>query len=156
MRIIADIKRYRAGPSGKIKRLFRIHRQHCHPATLKPTGRIVIGRFTKLAVANNYIVGRCNSGRPIASLKLGRRPSIVHALTKINIVGSTRYSPDIGIKIAGAARDARVLGVERLTEGNFAAQLQAAVVRIPGKATTLSGAWRPRDPVDDDRGGARA
>jgi hypothetical protein len=29
-------------------------------------------------------------------------------------------------------------------------------VRIPGKATTLSGAWRPRDPVDDDRGGARA
>lgn len=29
-------------------------------------------------------------------------------------------------------------------------------LRIPGKATTLSGAWRPRDPVDDDRGGARA
>jgi len=24
------------------------------------------------------------------------------------------------------------------------------------KATTLSGAWRPRDPVDDDQGGARA
>jgi hypothetical protein len=31
-----------------------------------------------------------------------------------------------------------------------------AMVRIPGKATTLSGAWRPRDPVDDDWGGARA
>jgi hypothetical protein len=31
-----------------------------------------------------------------------------------------------------------------------------AELRIPGKATTLSGAWRPRDPVDDDRGGARA
>jgi hypothetical protein len=31
-----------------------------------------------------------------------------------------------------------------------------AMLRIPGKATTLSGAWRPRDPVDDDRGGARA
>ena len=29
-------------------------------------------------------------------------------------------------------------------------------VRIPEKATTLSGAWRPRDPVDDDQGGARA
>jgi hypothetical protein len=29
-------------------------------------------------------------------------------------------------------------------------------LRIPGKATTLPGAWRPRDPVDDDRGGARA
>ena len=28
-------------------------------------------------------------------------------------------------------------------------------LRIPGKATTLSGAWRPRDPVDDDWGGAR-
>jgi glutathione S-transferase len=30
------------------------------------------------------------------------------------------------------------------------------IVRIPEKATTLSGAWRPRDPVDDDQGGARA
>jgi len=29
-------------------------------------------------------------------------------------------------------------------------------VRIPEKATTLSGAWRPRDPVDDDQDGARA
>jgi hypothetical protein len=29
-------------------------------------------------------------------------------------------------------------------------------LRIPVKATTLSGAWRPRDPVDDDHGGARA
>jgi hypothetical protein len=29
-------------------------------------------------------------------------------------------------------------------------------MRIPEKATTLSGAWRPRDPVDDDQGGARA
>jgi hypothetical protein len=29
-------------------------------------------------------------------------------------------------------------------------------LRIPVKATTLSGAWRPRDPVDDDQGGARA
>jgi hypothetical protein len=29
-------------------------------------------------------------------------------------------------------------------------------VRIPVKATMLSGAWRPRDPVDDDQGGARA
>jgi hypothetical protein len=29
-------------------------------------------------------------------------------------------------------------------------------LRIPEKATTLSGAWRPRDPVDDDQGGARA
>jgi len=27
---------------------------------------------------------------------------------------------------------------------------------LPVKATTLSGAWRPRDPVDDDQGGARA
>jgi len=31
-----------------------------------------------------------------------------------------------------------------------------ATLRIPVKATTLSGAWRPRDPVDDDQGGARA
>jgi hypothetical protein len=30
------------------------------------------------------------------------------------------------------------------------------VLRIPEKATTLSGAWRPLDPVDDDQGGARA
>ena len=29
-------------------------------------------------------------------------------------------------------------------------------LRKPEKATTLSGAWRPRDPVDDDQGGARA
>ena len=29
-------------------------------------------------------------------------------------------------------------------------------VRIPAMATTLSGAWRPRDPVDDDQDGARA
>jgi len=29
-------------------------------------------------------------------------------------------------------------------------------LRMPVKATTLSGAWRPRDPVDDDQGGARA
>jgi transposase len=29
-------------------------------------------------------------------------------------------------------------------------------LRIPEKATTLSGACRPRDPVDDDQGGARA
>jgi glutathione S-transferase len=29
-------------------------------------------------------------------------------------------------------------------------------LRIPVKATMLSGAWRPRDPVDDDQGGARA
>ena len=29
-------------------------------------------------------------------------------------------------------------------------------LRIPEKATTLSGAWRPCDPVDDDQGGARA
>ena len=29
-------------------------------------------------------------------------------------------------------------------------------LRVPEKATTLSGAWRPRDPVDDDQGGARA
>jgi hypothetical protein len=29
-------------------------------------------------------------------------------------------------------------------------------LRIPEKATTLSGAWRPRDPVDDDQSGARA
>jgi acetolactate synthase-1/2/3 large subunit len=32
----------------------------------------------------------------------------------------------------------------------------ASTMRIPVKATTLSGAWRPRDPVDDDQGGARA
>jgi hypothetical protein len=30
------------------------------------------------------------------------------------------------------------------------------MMRIPEKATTLSGACRPRDPVDDDQGGARA
>jgi hypothetical protein len=34
--------------------------------------------------------------------------------------------------------------------------LSALRVRTPEKATTLSGAWRPRDPVDDDQGGARA
>jgi hypothetical protein len=27
-------------------------------------------------------------------------------------------------------------------------------VRIPVMTTMLSGAWRPRDPVDDDQGGA--
>jgi hypothetical protein len=32
----------------------------------------------------------------------------------------------------------------------------ASEMRIPEKATTLSGAWRPRDPVDDDQDGARA
>jgi len=34
--------------------------------------------------------------------------------------------------------------------------LECTQLRIPEKATTLSGAWRPRDPVDDDQGGARA
>ena len=29
-------------------------------------------------------------------------------------------------------------------------------VETTGLGTTLSGAWRPRDPVDDDQGGARA
>jgi hypothetical protein len=41
--------------------------------------------------------------------------------------------------------------MERRLSGDF-----ASGVRIPEKATTLSGAWRPRDPVDDDQGGARA
>jgi hypothetical protein len=35
-------------------------------------------------------------------------------------------------------------------------QRRCAMMRIPEKATTLSGACRPRDPVDDDQGGARA
>jgi DNA-binding transcriptional LysR family regulator len=39
---------------------------------------------------------------------------------------------------------------------SFGERHNAVRLRIPGKATTLSGAWRPRDPVDDDRGGARA
>ena len=29
-------------------------------------------------------------------------------------------------------------------------------LRMPVKATTVSGTWRPRDPVDGDQGGARA
>ena len=36
------------------------------------------------------------------------------------------------------------------------AETARSLLRIPVKATTLSGAWRPRDPVDDDHGGARA
>ena len=43
-----------------------------------------------------------------------------------------------------------------LIEGLPAEVVMADTVRIPVKATMLSGAWRPRDPVDDDQGGARA
>ncbi len=118
MRIIADIKRYRAGPSGKIKRLFRIHRQRHHGTVFENAGRIIVAGFTKLAVANHYIVGRCNSSRPIASLKLGRRPCVVLVLAKINNAGSTRYSPDIGVEIAGAARDSGIFIVKGFTEDN--------------------------------------
>jgi len=39
---------------------------------------------------------------------------------------------------------------------NIASRFCTTKMRIPEKATTLSGAWRPRDPVDDDQGGARA
>jgi hypothetical protein len=39
--------------------------------------------------------------------------------------------------------------------GHLKAEGQMHSLRIPVKATTLSGAWRPRDPVDDDQGGAR-
>ena len=118
MRIIADIKRYRAGPSGKIKRLFRIHRQRRHGTSIKSAGRIIIGSFTQLAVANHDIVGRCDGSRSIASLDLGCRPSVVLVLAKINNAGSTRYSPDIGVEIAGAARDSGIFIVKGFTEDN--------------------------------------
>jgi hypothetical protein len=45
--------------------------------------------------------------------------------------------------------------ISRRAIGWFASWLRL-FLRIPEKATTLSGAWRPRDPVDDDQGGARA
>jgi len=51
--------------------------------------------------------------------------------------------PQMVIEPAHGSLGHRVQGVE-------------VYLRIPGKATTLSGAWRPRDPVDDDWGGARA
>ena len=46
-------------------------------------------------------------------------------------------------------------GADKFSTVTSASQIMAAL-RIPVKATTLSGAWRPRDPVDDDQGGARA
>ena len=50
--------------------------------------------------------------------------------------------------------------IERLPQGMSLGCCNQSVtnasMRIPVKATTLSGAWRPRDPVDDDQGGARA
>src|SRR3954468_14834856 len=79
MRIIADIKRYGASPAGKIERLLRVHRQHSDVAAFENIQRIIIGGLPKLAVTNDDIVGRSNSFRPIASLNLRRRPSIVQA-----------------------------------------------------------------------------
>ena len=74
------------------------------------------------------------------------------ALAKIN--GSWK-----GNGVTAAVTAACEIGM--LNAGNFKGYEEArdAVerrLRIPEKATTLSGAWRPRDPVDDDQGGARA
>src|SRR5260221_11604734 len=110
MRIITDIKRYRAGPALEIKRLLRIHGQRRHHA-------IIIGGFTKLAVANYYVIGRRNTRDAVASLKLGgRRPLVIHALTKIDIAGSTGNSPNIRVEIARAARDSWIFVVKCFTE----------------------------------------
>jgi hypothetical protein len=50
----------------------------------------------------------------------------------------------------------RYAGSRWLTQFTSTRRGYLTSVRIPVKATTLSGAWRPRDPVDDDQGGARA
>jgi hypothetical protein len=56
-------------------------------------------------------------------------------------------------KIIGvAASHHRLLCIHPFMDGNG----RVTRLRIPVKATMLSGAWRPRDPVDDDQGGARA
>jgi hypothetical protein len=51
---------------------------------------------------------------------------------------------------------ATVIGFDETVSLLLVEHLNFARLRIPGKATTLSGAWRPGDPVDDDQGGARA
>ena len=60
-------------------------------------------------------------------------------------------NPDEVSADAGYCSDANLRTIKRRRIEGY-----IATVRIPGKATTLSGAWRPRDPVDDDWGGARA
>jgi hypothetical protein len=57
-------------------------------------------------------------------------------------------------KTTPATKAKAVEGITKLAKLDFL--LRYPTLRIPGKATTLSGAWRPRDPVDDDWGGARA
>ena len=88
---------------------------------------IIIGGLPKLAVTNDDIIGRSDSFRSIASLNLGRRRPIVRARTEINNAANARYSPDIGVEVAGAAWDSRILGIKGFTEAHLAAQLHAAI-----------------------------
>ena len=127
VRVIADVERNRSGPSGKIKRLFRIHRQNSHSASFITAGRIVIGGLPKLPITNDDVVGRDNGFGPSTSLDLRRRPTVVKTLAEVNIAGRTRYAPDIRIKITRAALDSRILGVKGVAEGHRAPQLQAAI-----------------------------
>jgi hypothetical protein len=64
------------------------------------------------------------------------------------------------IKLAENAEERRskFRPLKRSPATDFLERLSAARIRSAhsGEATTLSGAWRPRDPVDDDQGGARA
>jgi nitronate monooxygenase len=61
----------------------------------------------------------------------------------------------VPIVIASVGKPDRVIEPVHAYGGIVFADV-ATLLRIPEKATTLSGAWRPRDPVDDDQGGARA
>jgi DNA invertase Pin-like site-specific DNA recombinase len=85
-------------------------------------------------------------------LAQARRQELEPLISKLRAKGATT-----GTQIARLlnARGLRTPRGKPWTDANIRRVLRD-MVRIPGKATTLSGAWRPRDPVDDDQGGARA
>src|SRR5258708_27068285 len=105
MRIITDLKRYRPCPSGKIKRLFRIHGEHGNIASVIDTGWIVVASLAQLAIANHDIIRRADGDRTVAPLQRCRgRPAIVLLLTKIHATAyRAGHAPDIGVKVASAA-----------------------------------------------------
>jgi len=129
MGIIADIERYCAGPSGKIKRLLGYIASNVTVPSSKHTEIIITARFTKLAVANHYIVGRCNgSSSHCKSAAAGSLPIRCTRLYQYQHSGRHADTPqNVWVEIAGAARMPGFFLVEGVTEDSCTTQLHAAV-----------------------------
>src|SRR5450755_3759729 len=114
---------------------------------------VAIGVYIGSAIVSlNGLVGAAKAGNGaemLARTDVRRlKRSLVHQIVTAYLIRTGQNRP--------------IRPIERLLANTYGATIADALVakmrtvRIPGKATTLSGAWRPRDPVDDDRGGARA